>query len=195
MANAVETAKKKRAIAHYAPEVATMLAIVEAIDATDGDPVKIDAVLDQYRDKAGDAIAALLTIMDDEISLVNALTTRIQALSVRKNDLESAAERKRAFILQFMLMSSYSETGIKLPEATISIKKNPDKLEVTDESAVPTDFFVTPPPKLDRTALKEALKNIEAAKAAAEAAGAEINVAEIRGAQMVDGGYGLTIRH
>ena len=40
-----------------------------------------------------------------------------------------------------------------------SIQKNPVSVNITDENILPEDYLIPQPPKVDKSSLKEALKN------------------------------------
>ena len=92
---------------------------------------------------------------------------------------EKRVERVRALIERAMV--TLDLPTLRLPTATLSVAKRKPGLVVTDESAIPTRFYVQPdppPPKLDKRALLQALNDNEA----------------IPGAALDNGSISLTVR-
>jgi hypothetical protein len=93
--------------------------------------------------------------LDDE-SLVEALKIRMGDMRARVTRLEGRAERKRALAAEVM-----RETGlprVNAPDFTASTRPVPPGLVVQDEAAIPADYWVPQPPKLNRQGLLSALK-------------------------------------
>ncbi len=78
-------------------------------------------------------------------------------LADRKRRVDARAERLRGMLDQAFQIASIKTH--KFPTATITTKAVPEKLIVSDESAIPAKFFEPQPPKLDRKALLDALKS------------------------------------
>lgn len=104
----------------------------------------------------------------DEIAECEIMATGIseaqKKLAERKRRVDARAERLRG-----MLDQAFQVAGVKthkFPTATITTKAVPQKLIVSDESQVPARFFTPQPPKLDRKALLDALKDGENAPGA-----------------------------
>ncbi len=84
---------------------------------------------------------------------------QIGKLRQRKERAEKRAGRLRGLIDQaFQMAEVKSHT---FPTATITTKKTPPKLIVTDEAAIPSKFFKPQPPKLDKSALLSAIRSGE----------------------------------
>lgn len=107
-----------------------------------------------------DAISSVMaSVLDDEI-LVTGLDAMLKTLSSRKSRIEAGIERKRAAVEQAMIIGEVK--SLKLPDATLSLRDCQPKVIVVDETKIPERFFKPQPPKLDKTALNEAVKNGEA---------------------------------
>ncbi len=103
-----------------------------------------------------DVLAEVVRSTLSDETLAEALRGRIADMRVRLERLEHAAETKRAAIAAAM-----SETNLRtltMPEATVSLRDLPPKLIVTEEGAIPSDYWKPQPPKLDRRGLTDALK-------------------------------------
>ena len=80
-------------------------------------------------------------------------------LEVRANRRKKRAESIRQYLL--LNMQSCGYTKIEAPEFTISVRKNPEAVEIDDPQSVPEEFMVQPeppPPRPNKTAIKAALK-------------------------------------
>lgn len=80
-----------------------------------------------------------------------------QRLSDRETRAKNRAEKLRGLIDQAFQLAEISSH--KFATATITTKRVPPKLIVTDEAAIPARFYAPQPPKLDRKALADALKS------------------------------------
>lgn len=99
----------------------------------------------------------------ERVSLIETLgasiDTLIESLKSRRQRLDMQAERIRTAI--GVAMEATSLKKLELPMWAISLAKKPAGLIVTDESAIPSNFFKLPPPpapKLDKKAVLDALK-------------------------------------
>lgn len=123
-----------------------------------------------------DAIASVMaSIREDEI-MTAGLAVMLKDLGQRKNRIEERIGRKRTAIEQAMQIGEIRT--IELADATLSIKTTPRAVEVTDEAKIPAKFWKPQDPKLDRAAIKAALKDGES----------------IDGATLDNGGITLQIR-
>jgi len=99
-----------------------------------------------------------------------------QRLSDRETRAKNRADKLRGLIDQAFQLAEV--TSHKFPTATITTKRVPPKLIVTDEAAIPARFYAPQPPKLDKKALADALKS----------------GGPIEGAEMSNGGTTIQIR-
>lgn len=150
------------------------------------------ALIANMKDVLGDEDAVLLAI-DSETDLNGAIAaglTRIieaeaiaEMIDALKKRLDARADRfeKQAENLRTAICSAMETAGIKSVEhviGTVSVRRTPPQVLVTDEAALPTKFFKPQPPKLDKRELLKALKDGEM----------------VRGAQLTNGGITLAIR-
>lgn len=108
------------------------------------------------------AIEAALAEMDECDVMVEGLKAKIDTFTARKRSVDERKKRVKALIEQAML--STDQLSLRLPTATLTIRKNAPGLIVKDESVIPSRFFVEqerPAPKLDKAALAAALKTDE----------------------------------
>lgn len=149
--------------------------IVRFGDALEGDEQALIDTLDGLSDFDGQALAVLRSADDDEM-LVTGIKERIDQLRSRAERLSARAAAKREAVLSAMI-----ETGrkkIEAPDCTVSIRSTPASVVITDETAIPDSYLKPQPPKVDKAALRDALKQ----------------GASIPGAMLSNGGQSLAIR-
>ena len=109
-------------------------------------------------------------------AMAAALKLRIADMQERAARFETREDRKRQAVAQAMEAAVIKK--IEAPEFTISLRNNPSKVVITDETRIPAEFWKEKIVKtLDRTLLKEAL---------------ETDI--VPGAELSNGGASLTIR-
>lgn len=97
-----------------------------------------------------------LSAMKDNENLAEAVSSRIGKLRERQTRLVHRAQYYRALMQRLMEHSGLQ--SVTLPEAKISVVNTPEKVIVTDESAIPDAFCkITREP--NKTAIKNALKS------------------------------------
>lgn len=100
----------------------------------------------------------------------------INKLSTRKGRAAARITRLKGMLDQAFQMAEI--TSHRFPTATVSTRKVPPKAIITEESEIPSRFYVTPAPVLDKKALLDALKAGES----------------IPGASLSNGGQTIAIR-
>lgn len=121
------------------------------------------------------AIDMALSEIDECDIMAAGLKDHITKMTERLNRVKGRSERLRGYIDQAFQMAEIKSH--KFERATISTKAIPPKAIITDEAAIPSDFFVPQPPKLDRAALLRALKD-----------------GPVAGAELSNGGQTIQIR-
>ena len=101
-------------------------------------------------------------------------------LSNRQKRIEDRIEVRRGLLAKAMEIAGRDK--IETATGTISLGVNPVSAIVTDEAAIPSEFFEQPAPKLNKRALLAALKEKRATGG------------EIPGATLSNGGARVTIR-
>lgn len=97
----------------------------------------------------------LLTIAENEGLALGAIAAGREILS-RADRFTRRAERARAMIEQALMIAELDK--LERPAATLSLVRRGAKVELTEESDIPAEFWKTGDPKLDKKALLEALK-------------------------------------
>ena len=129
-------------------------ALIEAFNAQGDEELRLS--LAEGETSLIEALAAATRqIDDDEITLVG-LKDRVTELRARKERIEKRVEARRAAIEQAMLMVDLLK--VELSFATLSLRKTPQHAIITDEAAIPAEFWKRGDPQLDRKALKDALQ-------------------------------------
>jgi len=100
----------------------------------------------------------LLQIAADEANLIG-LDKAKSTMEIRKKRLEGRVETMRTMLAS--ALEILEEKRFERPLATITLKPTPPKVLVTDEAAIPAQFWKTGEPKLSKKDLAEALKDRE----------------------------------
>jgi hypothetical protein len=103
-----------------------------------------------------EAIAAVMVEIDEAEMMRDGIGLRVV-------DLEARCERltERVKFLKLAIQRAMEECElptVKLADVTISLKRVPPALQITDETKIGAEFFKPQPPRLDRKALGDALK-------------------------------------
>lgn len=102
-------------------------------------------------------IAALAEADGEDDAILEGIAAYQKKLAERKSRIESRKDVRRALIGSAMELAELKK--LETPAGTISLKAVPPKAIITDESQIPSDYFETPPPKLNKTAVAAALKD------------------------------------
>ena len=103
-----------------------------------------------------ECIDALLLRMSADRALVVGTDSVIADLDARKRRVEKRIALDRSLIEQAMAIAELSK--VERPAATLSLAARAPALRLDDESAIPAEFWTAGPPKLERKALTDALK-------------------------------------
>jgi hypothetical protein len=155
-------------------ELSRAVEIKRALQEHD-DPKLILDMIEGETDLAEACLVVLEETMEDETLLAGVETT-IKLLQERKSRLERSIDTRRGIIL--MAMEKAGIPTIKGVLATLSVRPTPPKVMIGDEALIPSKFFKPSDPKLDRSAVKEALEAGE----------------EVPGASLSNGGVSLSVR-
>lgn len=117
----------------------------------------MDCLRDTIEGQTGllEAIGAVMAqITEDEI-LITGLSIMTETQEARKARLQDRIGRLRSAIEQALVLAELPT--LALPDATVSLKTTPRKIEILDEAVIPAEFFKASDPTLDKKALKAAL--------------------------------------
>ena len=101
-------------------------------------------------------LEAVVRSRDEDITLTNALKSRVDEMNERLGRLRDRANKKKDIVADAMDRAGIKK--IEAPEFTISCRRTTPPLLVDDESAVPEKYWRPQPSKLDRSGLIAALK-------------------------------------
>lgn len=101
-------------------------------------------------------VAALAAADGEDDAIIEGINIYQKKLTDRKSRIEIRKDIRRALIASAMDLAELKK--LETPAGTISLKAVAPKAIVNDESAIPSEYFETPPPKLNKTALTAALK-------------------------------------
>jgi hypothetical protein len=127
-------------------------------DATDDDGTALANEIAAAADLR-EALAAVVRSARRDEGYVRLLAEEIATLQNRKARLEARAERKRSAVLDTMLQAGPEFRRLEVADFTVSVKDTSPRLVVTDPDVLPAEFFEDSPPRLNKTALKAALRN------------------------------------
>ena len=157
-------------------QIAAAAALRASIAAIAGDDS--EAIRDTLEGSTSlhEAIAAVVAMMAEDEMMIDGIGLRITDLDARRARLKTRIERLRATIEQAMVIGEIKT--LQLAEATLSLKNTPRQLEIIDEASIPAEYWKPQDPKLDRSAVKAALKG----------------GATVPGATLTNGGVSVSIR-
>ena len=179
-------------------EAAAVKALLESIAAVDAEDDQLVLDMIEGETRFLDLIDALLLRRAESLGHVEGLDKAIATLEARQARFKARAESAKALIEQALTLADLPK--LERPAATLTMSARAPSLIVTEESAVPSRFWRTPDPVLDKkavtAALRERRKAIESlpedpeARAAALAAIPE----DIPGVELSNAAPTLTIR-
>lgn len=128
----------------------------------DSEDIPDDVLRDTIEGLTGDfetkAVATAKFILSLEAT-ADAIKEVATAAEIRAKRVQKRADQVRHYLLlQFQMIN---HRKIDSPELVIARRANPVSVQVTDEAAIPKDYFVQPPPpppNLDKKAVKKALQ-------------------------------------
>ena len=123
-----------------------------------------------------EAIDAALDEIDQCAEIEAGCAAQIDAYKARLDKFKTRAERLRGMIEQAMVVADVP--SIRRPRATLTVKAVKPAPIVSDEAAIPSRFWKPQPPKLDKAAINQAVKDGET----------------VAGVTMTNGGTTLQIR-
>lgn len=125
-------------------------------------------------------IAALVASEREDRAIAEGTSRLMDRLKARKTQIEVRADTKRTLITQAMVIGELNT--IDTPAGRVTLKTVPPACIVTEESDIPTRFWKSPAPTLDKKSLADALK----ARSAAFADAAKIEDPGVRAAALAE---------
>lgn len=102
-------------------------------------------------------VQALLVSMDEDVMMADGLKVHIAGLQERKRRFDERIEAKKALIEQAMAVAEIP--SIETFVATASFRATPATVIISDESAIPSEYWTPNAPSLDKAKLLAALKS------------------------------------
>lgn len=139
--------KEAKAVAALRESHAALLA--------DGDP---ELLLDTVEGETSllEAIDRLLLSITESDGLAEGARRAAAEIESRAERFKKRAQSARAMIEQALMIAELDK--LERPAGTLSLVRRAPKLELTEESEIPSEFWKAGDPKLDKKALSEALK-------------------------------------
>lgn len=135
--------------------------------AEDNDSEAIRDTLDSIDEAFEDKAENTAKVIRDLESQSEAKKKEAQKLKESATTLEKQAKRLKQYLIDQLELTGKKKVQGNL--LTVSVRNNQPSVYVEDEKQIPRDYFNEQEPKLDKTRLKDDLKN-----------GAEINGVELR---------------
>ena len=136
-------------------ELHAAMAVKESVrQLLEGDPELLQNTLEGETDLF-EVVDALVAELDETTLLIGGIEQRSKSLSERKTRLDKRCDTIRSLIEQAMEIAELPK--MVRPSCTLVLANRPPKLMVTDEAAIPSEFWKADP-VLDKAALKTALK-------------------------------------
>jgi hypothetical protein len=138
-------------------EAQAVAALKESLGAllNEGDP---ELLIDTIEGETSllEAIDRLVLTVAESDGLANGARLAEAEIEHRAERFRKRAESARAMIEQALMIAEIDK--LERPGATLSLVRRAPKLELTEESEIPSEFWKTGDPKLDKKALAAALK-------------------------------------
>lgn len=112
----------------------------------------LDSIEDAIESKA-ENIAKLVRNLESDVSAYKEEEDR---LKTKRQATENKVKWLKTYLEDNMKLTG--KTKFKSGMFNFSIQKNPASVNITDEKAIPEEFLIQQPPKVDKTSLKEILK-------------------------------------
>lgn len=137
-------------------EIAAAKALRESIAIMAGEDE--ETIRDTIEGETGlhEAIAGVMVLIREQEILAAGIDVILKTMSARLSRAEARISRYRAAIEQAMQIGELK--SLALPEATLTLKIVPPKLEIVDEAKIPSQFWKPRDPVLDRKAVGDVLK-------------------------------------
>lgn len=135
--------------------------LVRVMNNDDLSPEEVEAEIDRLYPALTTKAANVSRMIQYHEDLAKTIKEReAQVAEVRKAT-ERKADRLRAYLLRCMELAEASEIVDEKTGTTIKVRNNPPSVAIEDESAIPAEFLIEPPPpapRPDKKAIAAALK-------------------------------------
>jgi len=138
-----------------ATEAAAARSLLQALAETIGDDDDFKSDIVEGETSLHDAIVGAVTRVAEVSAHSEAIAIMMKDLSARKSRFDVSADNLRNSIRSALELATLPK--VELPIATVSLRRVPPKVEITEPTHIPEAFLKQPPPVIDKTAIKAAL--------------------------------------
>ncbi|KYD12410.1 MULTISPECIES: siphovirus Gp157 family protein [Anoxybacillaceae] len=131
--------------------------LMEMAEEFDSDALvdTLESLQDAIEDKA-ENIAKFIKNLEADAKIIK---EEEQRLAERRRAIETKVDKLKTYLQEQLEIAGLQK--VKRPTITVSIQNNPPSVEVVDETAIPSDFLIPQPAKIDKKSILERLKNGE----------------------------------
>jgi len=178
-------------------EIEAARVLREQLAALNDEQLIVDSI--EGETSLNEMIASMIRQDGEDAAHVDALKAYADDMGKRKKRIEDRIETRRGLLAVALEMAGRKNAETAF--GTITLGVTAPKVIVTEESEIPSSFWITPAPQLDKKELLAALKlQRDAMQAAAAFEDADEREAALRaikkipGAELSNGGVRITIR-
>ena len=135
------------------------LEIASMIDDPDVDPQTIADTLESIGGEIEDKAENYAKVIANATAEADGLAKEIERLTRRKKAIETNARRVKDTLQNAMVVTG--KTKFKTSLFSFGIQKNPASLEIAEGTTIPERYLIPQEPKVDKAAIKAALKDGE----------------------------------
>ena len=135
------------------------LEIASMIDDPDVDPQTIADTLESIGGEIEDKAENYAKVIANATAEADGLAKEIERLARRKKAIETNARRVKDTLQNAMVITG--KMKFKTPLFSFGIQKNPASLEIAEGTTIPERYLIPQEPKVDKAAIKAALKDGE----------------------------------
>ena len=129
----------------------------QEVQNMDLDPEVMKDTLDSIEDAIENKAENIAKLIRNHEADVSAYKEEEDRLKTKRQAMENKVKWLKTYLEDNMKLTG--KTKFKSGMFNFSIQKNPVSVNITDERIIPEEFLIQQPPKVDKTSLKEALKN------------------------------------
>ena len=133
--------------------------VASMIDDPDVDPQTIADTLESIGGEIEDKAENYAKVIANATAEADGLAKEIERLARRKKAIETNARRVKDTLQNAMVVTG--KTKFKTPLFSFGIQKNPASLEIAEGTTIPERYLIPQEPKVDKAAIKAALKDGE----------------------------------
>ena len=132
------------------------LQLLEMAEDPDVDPETLADTMEAIGGEIEDKADGYARVMKQIEANAAGIKSEIDRLTARKTSMENNIKRMKESLQA--AMEATGKKKFKTALFSFNIQKNPTSLKIDDPDAVPENFLIPQPPKVDNAAIKDALK-------------------------------------